>query len=108
MVIIVVVVGWVIVYEVIGQDEVDGGIVLVKWCWGGCFGVFKQQQVIVVEGGLQGDFVVVDGCDIVVVEIVDFVVFGEGFVDVDGQRFFVLFWILVDLWCCGVGFFFFQ
>ncbi len=102
---IAVVVGRVTVYEAIGQDEVDGGIVPVKRRRGGRLGALKQQQTIAAEGGLQGDFAAADGRDIAAVEIADLAALGEGFADVDGQRFSVPLRTLADLRRRGAGLF---
>lgn len=102
---IAVVVGRVTVYEAIGQDEVDGGIVPVKRRRGGRLGALKQQQAIAAEGGLQGDFAAADGRDIAAVEIADLAALGEGFADVDGQRFSVPLRTLADLRRRGTGLF---
>ena len=105
---IAVVVGRVTVYEAIGQDEVDSGIVPVKRRRGGGLGALKQQQAIAAEGGLQGDFAAADGRDIAAVEIADLAALGEGFADVDGQRFSIPLRTLTDLRRRGAGLFFLQ
>ena len=105
---IAVVVGRVAVYKAIGQDEVDGGIVPVKRRRGGRLGALKQQQAIAAEGGLQSDFAAADGRDIAAVKIANLTALGEGFANVDGQRFSIPLRTLADLRRRGAGLFFLQ
>ena len=105
---IAIVVGRVTVHEAVGQDEVDGGVVPVERRRRGRLGALKQQQAIAAEGGLQSDFAAADGRDIAAVKIADLAALGEGFANVDGQRFSIPLRTLADLRRRGAGLFFLQ
>ena len=104
---IAIVVGRVTVHEAVGQDEVDGGVVPVE-----LMPARPSRRAQAAAGHccrrrVAEDFAAADGRDIAAVKSVDLAALGEGFANVDGQRFSIPLRTLADLMeSRGAGLFF--